>query len=92
MVRVLSNRLFPSGNIPRVFAQVATSKSILVTALGPYPVLAAALGPKCSLRCSRRPNLTFGKFPLGVLHIWEVVTQEIDSWEVALEKIRWENT
>ena len=43
----------------------------------PYPILAAAFGPYCSLRRFRRPNLTFGKLLLRKLHIWEVSTWEI---------------
>jgi len=33
------------------------------------------------------PNLTFGKLPLGILHIWEVATWEIVTWEVAIGKM-----
>jgi len=40
-------------------------------------VLAAALGHRCSLRRLSGPNLTFGKLPLGKLHIWEVALGEM---------------
>ena len=71
------------GTFPKAFSQVATSKmfnfltSYFQCLLQPqrsahYSVLAAMLGPHCSLRRLRRPNLTFGKLSLGKLHIWEV--------------------
>ena len=54
----------------------------------PYHILAAALAPPhWSLRRLRWPNPTFGKLPLGTLHIWEVTTWEILTWEVALGKM-----
>ena len=65
---VLSQRIFPSGNFPSVFSQVETSqmcnffkrqlsKSFLAAALGPQPVLAAALGPLTHPTRSARPPL-----------------------------------
>ena len=80
---------FPKGISPTVqFPKRQLSKFVLVVALGPYPVLTSALGPypvitsalglHYSLRCLRRPNLTFGK-----LHIWKVAT-----WEVTLSKMK----
>ena len=94
MLGILSHRLFPlrtfsEGIFPTVqFPKRQLSKFALVVALDPYPVLTSALGPypvitsafglHYSLRCLRRPNLTFGK-----LHIWEVAT-----WEVTLSKMK----
>jgi len=37
--------------------------------LAPLPILAAALGPNCSLGPLRRHNLTFGKLPLKKLSL-----------------------
>ena len=44
------------------------------------------------LRRLRGPNLTFGKLPLGKLHIgevapWEIVTLEVDFWKNAFVKV-----
>ena len=100
----LPKGIFPSGNFPRVFFEVASSQGyfykwqrpkcaisqtatfqvVLASALSPRSVLAVALcplahpsccvRPEFSLRRLRGPNLTFGKLPLGKLHIWKVVT------------------
>ena len=70
------------GTAPKAFSQVLISKEYFPKWQLPKSVLAAALGPHCSLRRLRRPNLTFGKLPLGKLHSWEVAT-----WEAALGKI-----
>ena len=74
-VRYFSIDIFPSGNFPRVFSQVATSKICNFPSTN-FPRL--RLG---------RPNLTCEKFPLGNLHIWEVATWNIVTWEVAIGKI-----
>ena len=97
---------FPSSNFPKgispsgkflnvQFPKRQLAKSILTAALGPQPVLAAALGPLaaalCPSHCSPRrlkgPNLPFGKLPLGKLHIQEAATWKIATWEVALRKV-----
>ena len=76
--------IFPSGNLSNVqvpkrqlLKSVQTAASSAPSQFWPrhsaaQPILAAALGPHCSLWRLRGPNLTFGKFPLGKLHIWEV--------------------
>ena len=53
----------------------------------PKSVRAAVLSPVCILLRLRRPNLAFGKLPLGKLHNLEIATWEIVTWEVALGKI-----
>jgi len=50
----------------------------------PSSPLSSSVRPHCSLRLLERPNLTFGKVPLGNLHIWEVATWKIVTWEVVL--------
>ena len=90
------------GTFPNAFSQCsaisqAAISQALAAALGPQPVLAAALGPLTHPNCSARPhfsvqrlrgpNLTFGKLLLGKLHVLEVSTWEIDTWEVALGKM-----
>ena len=68
---------FPKWQLP---------KSVLASVIGPQSVLAAALGHHCSLRRLRGPNLTFGKSPLGKLHIWEIVTWKVVLGKKLLEK------
>ena len=61
---------FPSGSFPKVqFSKWKIPKSIL----------AAVLGPNCSLRRLRGPNLTFGKLQLGKLHFWEVAIGKVPN-------------
>jgi len=75
--------------------------------LAPLPILATALGPlSYPSRSALGPPFpiitSFGKLPLGKLHILEVATKEIVIWEVVLGKIPlgnchlgsrpWENT
>ena len=79
---------FPKRQLP---------KSVLTAALSPlasssrsarllaHPCRSAR--PLCGLRHLRRPNPTFGKLPLGIMYISEVVTWEIVTWEVALGKV-----
>ena len=74
-VRYFPICIFPSGNFPRVFSQVETSKICNFPSTN-FPRL--RLG---------RPNLTCEKFPLRNLHIWEVATWNIVTWEVAIGKI-----
>ena len=50
---IIFPKAFPiSGNFNRVFSQVETSQlcNFLAAAHGPYPILAAALAPHCSLQ------------------------------------------
>ena len=62
--------IFPSGYFPTLqFPKRQLPKSILTVTLGPH----------CSLRSLRGPEITLGKLPM---HIWEVPT-----WEVALGKM-----
>ena len=68
----LPKGIFTSGNFPNV---EFTKRQL------PKSVLAAAIGPHCSLRRLRGPNLTCGKLLLGKLHIWES----------PLEKCLWES-
>ena len=83
-----SSDSFPSGNFPNVqFPKQQLPKSVLAAALGTQHVLAAALGPHCSLRRLRGPTLTFGMLSLGILHIWEVATWETVTWDVALGRM-----
>ena len=66
----LSKGILSNGNFPNVqFPKRQFPKSVLATVLGP---------PHCSLRRLKGPNLTFGK-----LHIWEIVTWEVNPWENA---------
>ena len=74
---------FPSGNFPILSQTQPTAPSLFQPRRSAsLPILVAALGPHCSLRRLRGPNLTFGK-----LHLWEVATWEIVTWEVAHEKM-----
>ena len=57
----LHRGIFPNVQFPKR----QLYKSVLAAALGPQPVLAAALIPHCSLWRLRGPNLIFGKLPLG---------------------------
>ena len=86
-----SQGYFPNGNFQNLpLHKNQLPKSILIA----VPVLAAELSPQvhlsssvcpyCSLGRLERPNLTFGKVPLGNLHIWEVATWNIVTWEVVL--------
>ena len=79
------------GNFPRVFSQAATFQIFPSRSAWPQSVLAAALGsmthpsrsarppPHYSLRCFRGPNLTFGKLPLGKLHIFRGI---VATWKI----------
>ena len=75
---------FPKWKLPNcAISQATTSQVCLSRSTRPqaYPSLCAR-PPKCSLRRLERPNLTFGKLPLGKLNNWGVVT-----WEVAIVKM-----
>ena len=99
-VRYFPIGILPSGNFPRIFSQwklpkfAASQKPTSQV----YPNRSACSSgraqpsspsqqqrlPQCSLGRLERPNLTFGKVPLGNLHIWEVATWNIVTWEVVL--------
>ena len=75
-IQPLSPRLFPCGNFPRIFSQVATSQMCNFPSRNfpnlhqpqrsvPQPILAAARGPHSSLRHLRRPNRVWAKY------LWE---------------------
>ena len=71
-VRYFSKGTFPSVNFPNVQF--------------PKRQLPGSARPHCSLRCLKRPNLSFGQLPLGKLCIWEVATWKIATLEVTLGK------
>ena len=93
--QVLSQKHYPRNDFPNVqFLKAQLPTSILAAALGPpsllqlwryapQTILVLALSPYCL----GGPNLIFVKFPLGKLHIQEVVTWKIDTWEVALKEM-----
>ena len=71
-------------SVPKAFSQAATFQGYFSKPALPKSVVVAALGHSCSLR----PNLTFGKLPLGKFHIWKLST-----WESChLGKGFWEST
>ena len=82
-----------SGTFPNVqFFKRQLPKSVLVAALGPsmFKPRRSAPKPQCSFpiaACGASESLTFGKLPLGKLHIWEVATGKIDAWQVDFGKI-----
>ena len=96
--RQLPKGIFPSGNFPNVIfpkwqlpmslsqPQIQASSLFQLHIWALQLILAAVLGPHCSLRRLRRPNLTFRKLSLGKLQIWEVSTWEIVTCEVAIGK------
>ena len=78
---------FPSGNFPNVLffqtatSQVCPSRSAQSTACStPDPSQPQRSAPIAA--CGTSEGLTFGKLPLGKLHIWEVAT-----WENAFGKV-----
>ena len=57
---------FPIGNFPSLSQPHCLVLSLFQPRCSaPYPILATALGPHCSLRCLIGPNLNFGKILLG---------------------------
>jgi len=64
----------------KAFSQVATSQMLNFCS-------SRSDRPRCSLRRLRRPTITFGKLPLGKMHIWEVATMETVTCKVALRKM-----
>ena len=99
-VKYFPKELFLIGNFPNVQStKRQLPMSISAAALGPPLVLvaglgtlAAALGPHCSLRCLRGPNPTFGKLPLGKLHIWELPLGKLSPGKSPLGQCLWEST
>ena len=76
---------FPSGHFPSMpLPQQWAPLYVLAATFGPQ---VHPLGSHCGLWRLRMPNLTFGKFPLEKLHIWEVANWEIVIWEGALGKM-----
>ena len=68
----------PSGNFLSLSQpQCSVPLHVLAAALGLLVYPSRSAWSHCSLWRLRRPNLTFGKMPLGKCHIWEDATWEI---------------
>ena len=83
-VRYFSIGFFPSGNFPSRSSLSARLLDFSSRSSRPptHPFHPSRSTRCCSQQRLRRPNLTFGKFLPGKLHIWEVA-----KWEVALGKM-----
>ena len=70
---------FPQAATPQV-CPCRSARPPACSSCGARPLSRSARPPYRSLRSLRGHNLTFGKSPLGKLHIWEVATREIVTW------------
>ena len=90
--KVATFQQIPNLKLPK-FILIANlfPQHVLDAALGPQHILATALSPYCSLRRLRKPNLIFGKLPLGKLslanHTWNNALGKIPNTSRSLGRV-----